>query len=217
MKIALAGASGNFGKMAMGLLASHGHEVTAIHRDQWESSELSGFDVCFLSIPVTEIEKYLDNCKDCTVVEISSVKEPVKKFKGQLISIHPIFGPRSIEVPSFRNIIYVEDLSMEGGKEVVEELFPGFSLFCMTADEHDEAMVEILVKPFLMSRIASDISGPDSGVLGPSQKILNQLARISNSESSGILMDTIRLNPKAKRAIDEILEASRKLEKELAE
>lgn len=213
MKIALAGSSGNFGRLAGDLFTKNGHSVTGIARDKLDSTDFSKFDVFFLSVPVTEVGKYLQSCGDCPAVEISSVKEPIRKYRGKVISIHPIFGPRSIGNPDFRNIIYVDDLSPENGAETVNRLFPDFRLVHMTAEEHDRAMVEVLVKPFFMSRIASEISGGDLEFNGPSQMVLRQLASISASESSGVLEDTIRLNPFAKPALSEIVQASRKLEK----
>lgn len=214
MKLALAGASGNFGKLAFELFVSNGHSVTGISRDNWDSMDLSGYDVCFLSVPVSEVGRYLQNCSECTAVEISSVKEPVRKYSGSVISIHPIFGPRSIDNPDFRNIIYVNDISQRNGEEIVRKLFPGFNLISMTAEEHDRAMVEVLIKPFFMSEIAAAVIKNNLSFTGPSQKILNQLASISHSESKGVLNDTIALNPYANQAIREIADISRKLEED---
>lgn len=216
MRIALAGATGNFGKLARIYFSEGGHSVVGIGRDNWASTDFSAFDVCFLSVPVTEVGNYLQYCNDSTVIEISSVKEPLKKYSGRLVSIHPIFGPRSIGDPRFRNIIYVEDLSIEGGRDIVQRLFPGFKIIDLTADEHDRSMVEVLIKPFIMSRIASLISIDNLGFKGPSQSVLQQLASISGSESSGVLMDTIKLNPYARKVMTEIGAAVEKLEDEIS-
>lgn len=217
MRVALAGSSGNFGKLALNMLRANGHEVTGIKRDEWDTADLSAYDVCFLSIPVLEIGKYLEKCGKCKVVEISSVKDPVRRFKGRIVSIHPIFGPRSSGDPKFKNIIYIDDLSEEGGESLIGELFPGYRLHHMTADQHDRAMVQVLINPFFMSRIASEISGNDLEFTGPSQDILKQLAAISGSESAGILQDTIRLNPYAKDGLREIVQVARKLENDFSE
>ncbi len=217
MKIALAGSSGNFGKLAHELFTQSGHSVTGISREIWPTTDFSEFDLCFLSVPVTEVGKYLQNCGECPAVEISSVKEPIKKHRGKVISIHPIFGPRSIGNSGFHNIIYVDDLSPDNGEEIIHGLFPKFRLVHMTAEEHDRAMVEILIKPFFLSRIASEITGKDLGFTGPSQEVLRQLASISGSESSGVLDDTIRLNPFAKSALREISQVSKRLDEEFGE
>lgn len=214
MKIALAGSSGNFGKLAGKLFAESGNTVTGISRDAWDHTDFSKFDLCFLSVPVTEVWKYLQDCGDCPVIEISSVKEPMRKYKGKAISIHPIFGPRSIGNPDFRNIIYVDDLSPGNGAEIISRLFPEFRLVHMTAEEHDRAMVDVLIKPFFMSRIASGITHGDLEFTGPSQMVLRQLASISASESPKVLEDTIRLNPYARPALKEIVDVSRRLNEE---
>lgn len=215
MKIALAGASGNFGRLASELFTQVGHTVTGINRGNWGSTDFSDFDLCFLSVPVAEVGKYLQKCGHCTAVEISSVKTPIKRYGGRVISIHPIFGPRSAGNPDFRNIVYVDDISPESGEETIRKLFPGFNIVHMTADAHDRAMVEVLVKPFFLSRIAAGSTGDDLGFTGPSQAILQELAAISGSESSGVLMDTIRLNPFAREAIRQIEKVTRKLAEEL--
>ena len=214
MKVALAGSTGHFGKLASKLFTGSGHSVTGISREKWASTDFSEFDLCFLSVPVTEVGKYLENCGDCPSVEISSVKDPIKKYRGRVISIHPVFGPRSIDNPDFRNIIYVDDLSPDNGTEIISSLFPEFRLVHMTAEEHDRAMVEVLIKPFFMSRIAAEITGGTFEFTGPSQMVLRQLASISASESSGVLEDTIRLNPFARAALKEIAQVSNELEKE---
>lgn len=212
MRIALAGSSGNFGKLARELFEQIGHTVTGISRDKWEYTDFSAFDLCFLSVPVTEVGRYLKNCGDCPAVEISSVKAPIREYSGQVISIHPIFGPRSIGNPGFRNIIYVNDISPEHGAEFVRKLFPGFSIVNMTADEHDRAMVDVLIRPFFMSRIAAEITAANPAIEGPSQMILRQLAAVSGSESSRVLEDTISLNPFAGEAISHIVQVSRQLQ-----
>ena len=215
MRVLVAGSSGSFGKLASGFFSQNGHKVAGIGRSDQDSVNLSDFDVCFLSIPVMGMERYIEKAKGCTIVEVSSVKDPLKRFRGEIVSIHPMFGPRSFADPSFHNIIYVDDLSASGGEKIVETLFPGFNLVHMGADEHDRAMVEMLIKPFLMSRVASEISHDTSDFSGPSQRILQKLASISGFERAEMMEQTIRLNPYAREALNEIMEAVRRVGKDL--
>ncbi len=215
MRILVAGSSGNFGKLASDLFSRRGHEVTGIGRKEQDSVDLSEFDICVLSIPVLEMGRYIEKAQGCTIVEVSSVKNPLKKYQGKIISIHPMFGPRSFSDPDFQNIIYVDDLSAMGGKKIIETLFPGFNLVNMTADDHDRAMVEMLIKPFLMSRIASEISRETLSFSGPSQKALQNLSSIWASERPEMMEQTIRLNPYSAGAVKEIMDAITRIGKEL--
>ncbi len=211
MRILVVGSRGNFGKLAAELFERDGHKVTGIGRLERDTVNISDYDVTVLSIPVAEMGSYIENNSGSIIVEVSSVKAPLKKYAGMVVSIHPMFGPRSVDDPQFHNIIYVDDVSIKDGERIVKELFQGFRLFHMTSEGHDKAMIDMLIKPYLMARLATEISNVSTPFLGPSQSILQKLSSISVSERSEILEQNMKLNPYAKDAMREIWEAAKRI------
>lgn len=195
MKILVAGHRGNFGKAILNYFQKSGHLVTGFETGEDMPEDLSDFDACLLAVPVEAALSLIQKLRGCSIIEICSVKEPFRKFSGKVISIHPMFGPRSIGNPDFSNIILVEDISARDGRRVVSLLFPGHRIVEMTAAEHDCLMGEVLVKPYLLSRLAGKVKGPDSKYGGTSYKTFRALSEIAFQESPQVMEDTIRLNP----------------------
>ena len=210
------GSSGNFGSALTNYLRKNGHRVSGMERGQRSPAPTDEFDACFLAIPLKEAIEFLEANSHPKIIEICSVKTPMTRFRDRVISIHPMFGPISIGNPDFRNIIYVDDISPPNSIGIIEELFPDFSIESMSADEHDRLMVELLVKPYLTSILASAISKPVQWKTScTSHKAFQKLASISANESRGVLNDTIRHNPYSRQALDELKESLATLMKEM--
>lgn len=210
MRILLFGHEGGFGSAISSFFREAGHEVIGIGRGEQPPDGPGSFDVCFLSVPASEIKGCARVVRGCKVVEISSVKSPMVELSGKVVSIHPLFGPRSLGDRRFRDIAYIDGISIPGGEEITRRLFPGFRLVHMTAEEHDRLMVELLIKPYLVSRVAEGLLGPVKGAMTPSRSALDGIAGIGRMEGSTVLNETIRLNPFYLEALEELDSAVRK-------
>lgn len=196
MKFLVLGSSGNFGSTLVSYLRKSGHLVTGIEKEQNIPSPLSEFDGCFLAIPLREAIEFIEGNEHSALIEISSVKTPMRKYANRVVSIHPMFGPASMGNPDFRNIIFVDDISPPESIRLIEEIFPGFSVAAMSADEHDRLMVELLVKPYMISMLAQRITcAIENEITCSSHSMLFNMASISRKESRSVFMDTIRHNP----------------------
>ncbi len=202
MRILVIGSSGNFGSTLVAFLRGNGHEVTGIDRDDEIPGLLKDYEACFLAIPLNGIMEYISRNEHPMLVEISSVKTPMKKYSNRVVSIHPLFGPSSIGNPEFRNILFINDISQPQSLKSIEFLFPGFAITSLTADEHDRLMVELLVRPYILSILSSRTSsGTTRNVTCTSHRKLLDLSSISMAESREVLLDTIRHNPYSKEAL----------------
>lgn len=206
MEILVVGSRGGFGQAVTNYLEKGGHTVRGISRGDRIPEDLSGTDACILAVPVGEIGPFVDALGSIPVIEISSTKAAVSNLKGKIVSIHPMFGPRSIEDARFHDIIYITDISMEGGKELISQLFPGFNTIEMTSAQHDDLMSDLLVKPYILSLLADSVLEEDTPVTGSSHRIFKDLAAISRSESRRVLEDSIRLNPNTSAILDRLME-----------
>ena len=212
MKIAVFGSNGKFGETASGFFSSHGHEVSGFDISDGEFNIPEGFDIYFLAVPLASARKMIRLLKDGVIIEIGSIKGPVKEFSGKLISIHPMFGPKSINDPVFRNIIYIDDLSIKDGERIIRAIFPGFRIIHMTSGEHDSAMADLLVKPYIFSLLANSIMAGEYDFGGFSYNNMKKIMDLVNSESRQVVMDTILLNPESPEIIMKIREYLDKLD-----
>ncbi len=217
MKIAVFGSKGKFGETAAKLFSSNGHEVSGFDISDGEFKIPGGFDIYFLAIPLASVIKMIKNLKDGVIIEIGSIKKPLKGFSGKLVSIHPMFGPKSINDPAFRNIIYIDDLSLKDGDKIIQALFPGFRMIHMTTDQHDSAMGDLLVKPYIFSLLANGVMTGEYDFGGFSYNSMKKFKDLVNSESRQVVMDTILLNPESPEIIRKIREYLDNLENQMRE
>lgn len=217
MEILIVGVNGSFGRAAKDYFIGNGHRVSGIGRNDPLPDDCGAFDACILAIPVTEVEKYTEKFRDCPLIEISSTKDRVRKFRGKIISIHPMFGPRSIGNNRFHDIIFITDISPVGSDKLVATLFPGFNIVRMTADEHDKAIADLLVKPYVFSLLAGMLDIGEYGITCTSFNALHDLAEIAITENSRVLEDTIRFNPHTREILVKIREESGRLLETLGE
>lgn len=216
MKILVLGSSGNFGSMLASFLRSQKHQVTGMDRDDTLPLSMGEFQACFLAVPANAAIDFIETYEHPAIFEIGSAKAAMAKYSGRVVSIHPMFGPNSIKLPEFRNIIFIDDISPPGSRLLLEKLFPGFSVHSMSADEHDRLMVELLVKPYFYSMLAARTSGSQRPPLScTSHEAMDRLLEISHLESQNAMGDTIRLNPFSGEALQEIVDEAEKLKAEL--
>lgn len=202
MNILVIGSSGHFGGALASYLESNGNNVTGIDRGDRIPDPLDSFDACFLAIPIREAMDFIENHSHPVLIEVCSVKAPMKQYSHRIVSLHPMFGPKSIGAPEFQNIIFIHDISVPNSSSSVEALFPGFHILHMSANEHDRLMVDLLVRPYVLSMLASGtIAQEKPPVSCTSHARMLELAQVSTGESRQAMEDTIRLNPFARDAV----------------
>lgn len=207
MKIAIIGGNGRIGRTLYKIFAKKSHYVISLDiEDRILISELDNMvDLIFLAVPSTEAVKFIEqNPGARNFVELSSVKEPFKKYSGTIVSIHPLFGPMSADPKGRKQIAFINDISREGSCGLVRELFSDFDVLSLTADEHDKAMANLLVSPYLLSIISKRLLKADTFLLTNSFRRGIEFSSLIDNENPRIVNDTISLNPYAKDVFHEI-------------
>ncbi|MCL4341775.1 MAG: hypothetical protein M1431_06760 [Candidatus Thermoplasmatota archaeon] len=208
MKIGIVGYGGRFGSAAMNYLGSRGISTIGIHGREFNDRFMDEVDFAILAVPVSAALSMIQGSSQREkLIEISSVKRPFKMYAGEIISIHPLFGPLTIGNESFRDIVHVSDLSVEGSEGIVSGIFPDSVMRSMTADDHDRLMSDLLVKPYILSIIGHEMGWESHDVKTGSFLKFQSVASILDSESPDVLMDTIRLNPYSADVLQSALRA----------
>jgi len=208
MRIIIIGSGGRLGGVLSSMFSSAGHIVVGI--DLFNAGrldeEIRDADITLLAVPIAEgirlVKKYQAMCP---IIETSSVKRPFKEFRNGIISIHPLFGPLSVDEEGMKNIAFISDISPAGSIDIVRSLFPDFNIISMTADDHDRLAIQLQVIPYIISILSSRMMA-DCDVSTHSRKVFASLARVSVVQNGEVLKDTIRLNPFSRSAFLQIIE-----------
>ena len=164
--------------------------------------ELKNAEITFLAVPLKVTLDIINKHSDYrTFVDLTSVKSPMKKYSGKIISIHPMFGPSSYKTN--KEILFINDISSVNSIKTVSGLFEKYNIIPLTADQHDELMGELLIKPYILSYICD---GVKSNIETNSHKKLLDLLSIKDDENQEIMLDTIILNCNTRKIIDEMQE-----------
>jgi len=202
MRIGIIGSAGRMGIVLSSILRNR-NEIISCDDESCDNSVIDQADLTFLCIPLNDIKKILsESGMKANLVELSSVKSPLNNFAGHIISIHPLFGPMTFNNDNYRNIIFIDDLSINGSKRIIENLFQGFRIISMTSKEHDLLMSRQLVLPYLISMISK--IEDDSEALTFSRSLLDNIISIQLNESEEVFRDTIFLNPYSKEMVNKI-------------
>ena len=192
----MVGYSGRFGSAAMKILKDAGHDVIPVHGPDFTGKMLDSVDYALLAVPIRAALNIVSSCSDPgKLVEICSVKSPFSPFSGKIISIHPLFGPSSLNPQNPRNIIYIDDLSVPGSIDIIKQIFQGSTIRVMTSSQHDRAMVDLLVRPYILSLLAESSGKSQTDLATRSSRMLSEFESISSDENRDVMMDTIAMNP----------------------
>ena len=192
----MVGYSGRFGSAAMKILKDAGHDVIPVHGPDFTGEMLDSVDYALLAVPIRAALNIVSSCSDPgKLVEICSVKSPFSPFSGKIISIHPLFGPSSLNPQNPRNIIYIDDLSVPGSIDIIKQIFQGSTIRVMTSSQHDRAMVDLLVRPYILSLLAESSGKSQTDLATRSSRMLSEFESISSDENRDVMMDTIAMNP----------------------
>lgn len=207
MKVSIIGSKGRIGSVLRERISSAGHEILvgADRDDVIDRSLLEKSDLVVLAVPQDEAIRLMETYGEtCRIVEITSVKSPMRRFSGKVISIHPLFGPASWGNPDFNTVLFVNDISPEGSITEIRELFPGKNIISVTATEHDRSMADLLVAPYAISMIAKKLVSREQKFVTPSFANLQKLASILDGENASVVKDTISRNEFTASLLEEI-------------
>lgn len=197
MKVSIVGSRGRIGSALKDKIIQNGHEITGeFNRGESPDPEiLSRSDATILAVPIEDAKLIIENHgSQSRMIELSSIKVPMKKFSNGIISIHPLFGPASYSNPKFSTILFINDISESGSLDLIRNLFTTNQIVSVTAEEHDRAMADLLVAPYLISILAKRVLAAERKYATPSYTNLQKVASLLDGENPSVVGDTIALN-----------------------
>ena len=143
------------GQMTVKLFAKYlpNYKITIFDADDWNNNpqkKLQNQDIVILAVPIYLTDEIIKRIipylsKNTILADYTSIKEEplnsmMKHYKGDIIGLHPIFGP-TVTSPENQAIVICHGRGEENYKWFVDDLDKiGFHLEYMTAKEHDELM-----------------------------------------------------------------------------
>lgn len=238
MKVAIIGSSGGMGTYFVRRFLEGGHTVTGHDRRNANppvrglasagsnSEAVASADVVVLSVPIDQMGKVAREVapslkRGVIIVEIASLKSRVRRElaaalrgkKAKLISIHPMFGPRSTS----RNPRILV-LGGPGDMEVSGSLFPWADLVPLGNADHDRTMafalglVHVSNLAFLSTLLKGIGVREFEKVSSPMGKAQLTLAEAVVSQDPALYWLIQTENPSAHGAIASLIEELRTLE-----
>ena len=219
MNIAVIGSSGRMGGTICNILSKSHHTVIGIDRHNLDILEdvIDLADIAIIATPFDVTCDYLSRLSSrLKCIEVTSAKTPMLRFAGDVISIHPLFGPGSFKTRNLRNIVFVSDISPVGSLKLVKELFSGYNVISMKAKEHDELISKIQVIPYIISLLSEEVN-VQTNLSTRSKGILDSMSSICKDQNRKVLIDTIVRNPFSLGVLKDIEEKLNKLGGELSD
>ncbi len=200
MRVSIIGSEGRLGS-ALKKVVNNKHEFIYCGSPECDNEAIEKSEVSILALPIPETIEILDKYSDGKlIIETCSVKAPFKKYKGNIISIHPLFGPQSYETR--RKIIVAKDISIPDYGSVLSDIFPNHEFLEMDSDEHDKIMAIAQALPYFLSL---SINIPEIDIDMNSLNTLKMLVNLKRSENNDVMIDSIRYNPFAEIVISELI------------
>ena len=198
MRLLVMGSNGRLGKTLMKIFPdAHGIDIENSYHME---AELKEADFAFLALPVEATLNIIKRFPEYEgFIDLTSVKSKMTSFSRHIISLHPLFGPESYE--KNKSIIFINDISRINSLDDIKNMFPGYNIISMDAEEHDTLMGEILVKPYILSYISESFNSVI--VTGSYSKFL-EIEKIKYKENPGVFIDTIKYNNNSRGIINEI-------------
>ncbi len=177
--------------------------------------------IIFLSVPISEIENISIELKDeisesCTIVDFCSVKKyPIqilKKYfpKNPIFSIHPLFGPDSVENSLENHIVVV--IENEHWNPIIAHFWDsmikkGLKLLFMKEDNHDKLIAWTLCLTQFIGRSIGSLKIPYDQVATKGFIELMNIVRRSNRDTQQLFIDINRYNPYAEEMRKKVIES----------
>ncbi len=197
MNIMIVGSNGRIGHTLYTILSESTNTVIGadLHNADMIESQLGYSDLIILATPLKETVEYIQRYSGrAKIIEVTSTKTVMLEYSGEVISIHPLFGPRTAGKEGFKNIIFVKDVSPKGSLDVVKQLFPQHEIKQLTAREHDLMMVKLQVIPYFISLLSKSVDSP-TDLKTMSKKALEEMAYVCEYQNLQVVYDTIKRNP----------------------
>lgn len=232
---------GSFGKLCAEVLSQHG-KVIVYDQKEIDSSSLpenvlsdsfNAVSRCKVVIICSGINTLQQICqdlkakvsKDTIVVEVCATKikssEIIEDVLGetcQILSVHALFGPQTVENGNVRGkkIVYLPIKLADSSKIerfIAEKL--ELELIKITAEEHDQQMAWVHGLTFFVGRGLLDLEPPKSQLTtGYYQKIL-ELVELENKHSVELFKEVEQANPYAKNVRQKFLDTLKKIDEGL--
>lgn len=177
--------------------------------------------IIFLSVPISEIENISLELKDkisesCTIVDFCSVKKyPLQILKtyfpkNPIFSIHPLFGPDSVENSLENHIAIV--IKNEHWNSVIAYFWQllidrGVRLFLMNEDEHDELIAWTLCLTQYIGRSIGNLKIPYDQIATKGFIELMNIVHRSNADTQQLFIDINKYNPYAEEMRKKVIES----------
>ena len=199
MKLCLASTANSSGRYLEEVLKSNSHNVFRTRTNNaGEIEDLLGqYDFLVLNFTTSLNRRIIENVVDRSrIVEMSPAKTPMMRYRGEIISLSILRTYNRATDTGGSILTVIEDISREGTREIVEELF-GTAMESMskTAEEHDKLISELLVKPYILSLLSRKISDLDFTPTTPEYDMLLDLSRSIDNYNIDTVRDLLRNNP----------------------
>ncbi|MHB1908031.1 MAG: prephenate dehydrogenase/arogenate dehydrogenase family protein [Nitrososphaerales archaeon] len=205
-------------KRAQELYCKHG---TSIESTANES------DLIIVAVPISEtnrevsrLEKVLGNSSPQAIIEVSSIKQPIRNYKKvavPIVSIHPLFGASS-EHYEPNTVVLIQDNKRKSNRdfELASGIFPHFKILQMSSKEHDKQMAFMLSLPHILALSFAKVISRNRFQLNdqmqtPSFFALSQLAANVFEENPEVYYEIQSSNEFTPKVLRELVKAIQKL------
>ena len=179
-------------------------------------------DIIIVATPASEFNKVINelvlyDIKDKLIIDVLSTKvlasrvyKDNRAHLGNILSLHPLFGPPS-------NNDFIKDMRIvvcqnDGPKakdfcDVLKNDY-NFKLITKSAKDHDKHMALHHAVPFVLAHVLAKMQfNKNAGDLTiPTEEKLRRIVEIANNESDDLYRSVVLANPYAQKAILELLQ-----------
>lgn len=236
MKIAIIG-YGRFGKLLSGILAPYGEIFISEKKPIRDKSinliqqkELILMDWVILAVPISELEKILEDIKPhlkkgCLVMDVSSVKvHPCRWLKRHLprqveiLGTHPMFGPDSAKdgLEGLKIVVCPVRISSNKLKELTR-IFKDMKLEVIrtTPKKHDQEAAKSLSLVHFLGRALGMMKIGKQNITTLGYERLLLVNETVNNDSWQLFLDMHRYNPYARKIRRKFLEEAGKIDRKI--
>lgn len=192
------------------------HSTGGVRDIAWKDNK-----IIFLSVPISEIENISKELQgqiseDCTIVDFCSVKkyplQILKKYfpKNPIFSIHPLFGPDSVD-DSLKNHIAIV-IENKHWNPVIAYFWQllidkEVKLLLMSEDEHDKLIAWTLCLTQFIGRSIGNLKIPYDQVATKGFIELMNIVHRSNADTQQLFIDINKYNPYAEEMRKKVIES----------
>ena len=205
-------------KRAQELDCKHGTSIESMANES---------DLVIVAVPISEtnreidsLEKVVGNSLPQAIIEVSSIKQPIRNHKKAavpIISIHPLFGASS-EHYEANTVVLIQDNKRKSDRdfELASGIFPHFRILQVSSKEHDKQMAFMLSLPHILALSFGQVISHNRFQINdlmqtPSFIALKQLATNVFEENPEVYYEIQSSNQFTPKVLRELIEAIQKL------